>query len=46
MINATAYMHASKLPGSIAFQLSITPDSALPWAAQEVLVDPSLVPKD
>ena len=46
MINATAYMHASKLPSSISFQLSITPDSALAQAAQEVLVDLSSVPED
>ena len=46
MINATAYMWASKLPSSISFQLSITPDSALVWAAHEVLVDLSLVPED
>ena len=29
MINAAAYMRASKLPGSISFQLSITPDGTL-----------------
>ena len=46
MINAAAYMHASKLHGSICFQLSITPDGALAQAAQEVLVDFSSVPKD
>ena len=46
MINATAYMHTSKLPGSISFQLSITPDGALAQAAQEIPVDLSSVPKD
>ena len=46
MINAAAYMHASKLPGSISFQLSITPDGALAWASHEFPVDLSSVPKD
>ena len=46
MINAAAYMHASKLPSSISFQLSITPDSALARASQEVQVDLSSVPED
>ena len=39
-------MRASKLPGSISFQLSITPDGALARASQEVLVDLSSVPED
>ena len=46
MINAAAYMRASKLPGSISFQLSITPDGALAQASQEVPVDLSSVPED
>ena len=46
MINAAAYMRASKLPGSISFQLSITPDSTLAWASHEVPVDLSSVPED
>ena len=46
IINATAYMCGSKLPGLISFQLSITPDSALAQAAQEVPVDLSSVPED
>ena len=46
MINATAYLCASKLPGSVTFQLQLSPDSTLGQAAQEVPPDLSSVPKD
>ena len=46
MINATAYLHASKLPGSVTFQLQLSPDGTLGRAAQEVPPDLSLVPED
>ena len=46
MINAAAYLHASKLPGSVTFQLQLSPDGTLGWAAQEVPPDLSSVPED
>ena len=46
MINAAAYMCASKLPSSIMFQLQISPDGTLARAAQEVPVDLSSVPEE
>ena len=46
MINATAYLCASKLPGSVTFQLQLSPDGTLGQAAQEVPLDFSSVPKD
>jgi len=46
MINAAAYIHASKLPGSVMFQLQIAPDGTLARAAQEVPVDLSSVPEE
>ena len=45
-INAAAYLCASKLPGSVTFQLQLSPDSTLGWAAQEVPPNLSFVPKD
>ena len=39
-------MHASKLPGSVTFQLQLSPDGTLGQAAQEVPLDLSSVPKD
>ena len=46
MINAAAYLRASKLPGSVMFQLQLSPDGTLGRAAQEVPPDLSLVPED
>ena len=46
MINATAYLHVSRLSGSVMFQLQLSPNGTLGWAAQDVLLDLSLVPKD
>jgi Retroviral aspartyl protease len=46
MINTTAYLHASKLPGSITFQLQLTPDGLFGKATTEVPADLSLVPKE
>ena len=46
MINATAYLCASKLPGSVTFQLQLSPNGTLGQAAQEVPPDLSLVPED
>ena len=46
MINAAAYMCASKLPGSVTFQLQITPDSTIGRAASETPVDLSAIPED
>ena len=46
MINATAYLRASKLPGSVPFQLQLSPDGTLGWAVQEVPPDLSSVPED
>ena len=46
MINAAAYLRASKLPSSVTFQLQLSPNSTLGWAAQEVPPDLSSVPED
>ena len=46
MINVAAYLHASKLPGSVTFQLQLSPDGTLGWAVQEVPPDLSSVPED
>ena len=46
MINAAAYLCASKLPGSVTFQLQLSPDGTLGQAVQEVPPDLSSVPKD
>ena len=46
MINATAYLCASKLPSSITFQLQLTPDSLFSKATTEVPADLSSVPKE
>ena len=46
MINAAAYLRASKLPSSVTFQLQLSPDGTLGRAAQEVSLDLSSVPKD
>ena len=46
MINAAAYLHASKLPGSVTFQLQLSSDGTLGWAAQKVPLDLSSAPDD
>ena len=46
MINVAAYLHASKLPGSVTFQLQLSSDGTLGRAAQEVPPDLSSVPED
>ena len=46
MINAAAYMHARKLPGSVPFQLQLAPDGIFGRATTETLPDLSSVPTD
>ena len=46
MINAAAYLCASKLPGSVTFQLQLSPDGTLGQAVQEVPPDLSSVSED
>ena len=46
MINAAAYLHASKLPSSVTFQLQLTPDGLFGKSATEVPADLSSVPEE
>ena len=46
MINAAVYLRAHKLPGSVTFQLQLSPDGTLGQAVQEVPPDLSSVPED
>ena len=46
MINAAAYMHASKLPSSVTFQLQIAPNGTISRATSETLIDLSAIPED
>jgi hypothetical protein len=46
MINAAAYLRASKLPGSVTFQLQLTPDGLFGKSATEVPADLSSVPEE
>jgi hypothetical protein len=46
LINAAAYLHASKLPGSVTFQLQLAPDSTFGRAAAVTKPDLSSVPEE